>query len=636
MSTRLKDLAIPGALQRSLCGGLIFVAFFLSAYARLDGQLYELRDDGIITLSHAKNLVDHGFIGVNPSGERVEGFSAPAQFFTYALAYSVSGLDYATYSALQTLLCTFVLGALFILFFSDGWVRALSVTAIGALILTRYASFLEWHGSGMENAITHVLFLASVLVLFNASRDGVLSLWTVPLVFLATISRTESVYHMAPLLALFSAWWGWRFRSSRGLRFSALVLLLWAGFQGWRYLYFGDFLPNTAYAQDISLRDRLQSLARFDRAFLVESARLGFHIFKNHGGYLLVSLLPGLWFVRRDRSTLILYTLLASLLLTAYLNPFLFGRTRLDPVRSTTHLAVMVALAVAWSLYRIPWTKLGVLALPVSLVLGVGAYRVHKVRPYHVCCGLNNFDRFREEFLEAAREQNLPRPTVSNPDLGVVSWHKQFNIVDLGMLGSRMMARLDSGPVLSDYFFEYAAPDLIESHPYWSCFYLEEIFRDPRFRERYEPIREELRPGPGACTGTQVLFGIWIRKAILEHSGSNERELIDDLRRDLSTKRLRDELAECQSVPARSCVYVARTAYRFLPEFRELGLADTLTDVFSASRTRPFDLYLVQGFRDGRGYAAAADYIARGQETLQSGRLRNLASEFAPNDVPFQ
>jgi len=29
--------------------------------------------DGIVTFSHARNWIDYGFIGVSPSGERVEG-----------------------------------------------------------------------------------------------------------------------------------------------------------------------------------------------------------------------------------------------------------------------------------------------------------------------------------------------------------------------------------------------------------------------------------------------------------------------------------------------------------------------------------------------------------------------------------
>ena len=74
----------------SLSGGLIFVVFFYWAYSNIDSSLYQVRDDGVITMSHAKNLVDYGFIGVSPSGGRVEGYSAPVQFFVYAAAYGVN------------------------------------------------------------------------------------------------------------------------------------------------------------------------------------------------------------------------------------------------------------------------------------------------------------------------------------------------------------------------------------------------------------------------------------------------------------------------------------------------------------------------------------------------------------------
>ena len=67
----------------SLIGGLIFLGIFLWGYQRIPVDYYENRDDGIITLSHAKNLADYGTVSVNPSGERVEAFSAPTQFFIY-------------------------------------------------------------------------------------------------------------------------------------------------------------------------------------------------------------------------------------------------------------------------------------------------------------------------------------------------------------------------------------------------------------------------------------------------------------------------------------------------------------------------------------------------------------------------
>ena len=73
------------------CGGVFVLVFYAVGYANIPGDYYVARDDGVITMSHGRNLVEHGFIGVGPSGERVEGYSAPVQMFAYALVYLIFG-----------------------------------------------------------------------------------------------------------------------------------------------------------------------------------------------------------------------------------------------------------------------------------------------------------------------------------------------------------------------------------------------------------------------------------------------------------------------------------------------------------------------------------------------------------------
>src|SRR5215813_6584751 len=82
-----------------LFGGLIFCAFFYARYFQIPADFYELRDDGIVTFSHAKNWVDYGFIGVSPSGGRVEGFSAPLQFLIFSALYATTHIGYQAYAA---------------------------------------------------------------------------------------------------------------------------------------------------------------------------------------------------------------------------------------------------------------------------------------------------------------------------------------------------------------------------------------------------------------------------------------------------------------------------------------------------------------------------------------------------------
>lgn len=274
-------------------------------------------------------------------------------------------------------------------------------------------------------------------------------------------------------------------------------------------------------------------------------------------------------------------------------------------------MALLVFIVVACVIYfSLSYRTL--FLIPLVFLVAFFIHRLNYVPPYYMCCEIEGFDTVRQEFAKEADRQNLLRPTISNPDLGVMSWHKQFNIVDLGLLGSQIMARLKSGPMLAKYFFDYAAPDMIESHDFWSCHYSELIFFDPRFREMYVPVREKTVRWP-RCGEKELPVGIWVRKDILKTSFSAERKLIDDLAIDLNVDRVKKELIDCQSGTGvtRSCIYVSRAVFRFLPEFRASGGFEHLVDIFELSRTVDFDLFLLTGFKDGRANEKAILSIYR-------------------------
>ena len=617
-----------------MTGGLVFLAVFSWRYYGIDHDLYQIRDDGVITMSHARNLIDYGFIGVSPSGDRVEGYSAPLQFLVYAITYAMFQTNYEVFSHAQTSIATFLLGALFILFFRDRWKLAIGLTILAALVLTQLTSFLLWHGSGMENAITHIALLATVLILFKFAQGGRIKYELAPIVFLASISRIDTIYHTAPLLVIFAGYWLFTFKNRQGCYFSAIVFAMWIGFNLWRYIYFGDITPNTAYAQGLTLDARLNVWENLSLEYIVRGLSQSRNLFSQHGGYLLLAASPLLLFVlfpgakgtvTAKRRDLLLAALISSLIATACITPFLFGTARLDATRTSTQLAVFVVLAVAAIHYYIDNRRF-IWIIPAVLVIGATVVWFIRVEPYYLCCRIDHFDSIRREFSNISREEALFRPTVSNPDLGVVSWHKQFNIVDLGKLGTPVMAKL-SWPLLSDYFFELAGPDIIESHSAWSCRYDRPLFADPRFDAYYQPVdtritdwtKDRCRSNP------ESLSGIWIRRDVLKSSDSQERTLINDLTAHLSITRLHQELDKCQSDPANSCVYVARAAYRFLPELRSDGRIQELNKIFSGSRTKDFDLYLINGYKDGQAHEDVINllshrFIKRVEGTIEFAR----------------
>jgi hypothetical protein len=591
--------------------GLVFTALFQWRYAGIDPEFYQFRDDGIITLSHARNWLDFGFIGVNPSGERIEAYSAPAQMFLYALAYGVSGVDFKTFMSLQTVSCTFALGALFSLFFQERPLFAVMACTAIAASLTRLASFLVWHGSGMENALTHVLLLWTVLLLYRFARERRIRMRWAVVPFLASVSRVEGIVHVAPLLLVFCIYWAERERNGHARHFAAWAASLWLLFNLWRFFYFGALLPNTAVAQGISVGDRLIELVTLSPTYLDQSFSLARAIFTAHGGYLLLLLLPFVLFRKRDDMLALVLAFAACLVLTHLASPFIFGPARLDTTRTTTPMAIFVLLAIAAAFHHSRLRDANVYLLGASATLVFLLHEYSGWQPYRVCCSHRDFDATRKVFDRIGREQGITRPTIANPDLGVVSWYKQFNVVDLGLLGSPVFARLRSDRALNEYFFGYAAPDMIESHGFWTCKY-KALLTDARFAAMYAGAFDSGKQTI-SCQGTAVPTGYWIRRDVMRGSPSAERALMEDLQRQPSAERIGAELRACQAAGAgpSHCGYVARSAYRLLPELRARGALPALERIFEGSQSRDFDLYLMTGFRDARAYGKAIAYLER-------------------------
>ena len=476
---------LPAPFLLSLLSGLLFVLIF----AFFSDQKPWVSDDGVITMSHGRNLVDYGFIGINPSGGRVEGYSAPVQFFLYTAAYAMTGVGYATYTKAQTYIATFLLGALLVLFFLERKILAIAVVGVAAVFLTSLRPFLGWHFSGMDNAVTHVLFLTSVLIFFFMTREKRINYYLSIPVFLASISRTESIYHIGPLLFLFGAFFWWRIRDWRGVWFSLLVLGLWALFQLWRYLYFGDLLPNTSYAQGITVIANLRPYLALDWEHIRLAIIRSKDMLDFQGGNTLLMALPALLVLSRHRETVLLVLLLGSLAITALFNESIFGQARIERPRIITHLSVISALGTAALLYNLLRYRRTGWATPAVAVVGVLVFLMDVGTPYkpirYHADWSNSARRRFIRFLEPA--ESLPRPMVSNPDLGAMSWHKQFNVIDLGLIGSPLMAKLPSS-ARTDYFLYFATPDIISLHDSWTCRYRTEILNQPRFGEIYQPL----------------------------------------------------------------------------------------------------------------------------------------------------
>lgn len=588
---------------RAVLGSLVFLVVFSTRYAFVDGDLYQARDDGVITMSVGRHLVDHGFVGVSPSGPIVEATSSPLQTILFALTYRLLAPEFAIYAFWQTVLATAALGAVIgATFRKDGLLPAAAWSLITAIALIFFLPFLLWHGSGMENAIGHVLFPALVIALAGAYAKGSASAWLALLAAVTALTRIDSIIYVAPIMALFAGAWWRRWHDARALRISAATAIIWAAAMGLRAWYFGQLLPNTAAAQDISVGERLTAIATGDGTVVLSSLVVAVILIIKQGWWLLLPQLRFLSGLQTDPATLFLRWSAGIMPLVAFATPFLFGPPRIDVTRLSTHVTPVLVLAIVFSLRHATDFRRALFRFSIVPIWAAGIFLV--VQPplervglgtYYLGWSTKPFEEVRQQFLEFAQREDIQRATIANPDLGVVSWHETFNIVDLGSIGSPEVALLDQHRGVADFFLGIALPDIIESHGVWTLRHCQWLFLDTRFDEVYHPL-PGTRPATELCASDNPDMGFWVRHDILKASDSVERRFLDDLQQDLSVLRISHELEACRQSSA-NCAYITRTVYRFVPELRA---SDTIEDVVALLEGIP-GWQRLDGWRDPDG-----------------------------------
>lgn len=588
-----------GILLPAIASGLLFCLFLYLSLMGIDSDWYTARDDGVITLSAARNLVDEGFIGVNPSGPIVEASSAPVQLFLYALVYRISRVNYMVYSMVQSYASYFLIGVFFFLFFARQPVLGLGLAVIAAAAISFFSPFIEWHSSGMENAITNFLFILSVFLIYRMVSERRVRYIYAALLFLASLSRIDSIYHVAPLLLIFALFWKIHHKNNDGFYILILTSVLWLAFAFWHNVYFGQLFPNTAYAQGISVTDRLMKILSLDKDVISQSVGLSKNIILKLGLWMVVPAFAIFLFSKKSTENIIITVCCASLMTTAIFNPWVFGVTRIDPVRTTSFATLISALLVCNWIYFARRVS-----LPALLVIPlIGAFYQPAIPPrYYLGWSTRWFEPVHERFVSMAKDNDIKRPTIANADLGAMTWHKVLNDIDMGLLGNPVMAHLKNDQLIADYIIDYAAPDFIEAHEAWIFHYCKSLFKNPRFNEKYiqylsdyniEQVCQE-RP-----MNAPAIY--WIRKDIMLNSPSNERSFLNDFQKNLSISRINDELNLCSQRSGgdpKRCSYIARTVFQFIPDLRRSGTFDDAYRLF----LYPPDQALLIGWKDSQAY----------------------------------
>ncbi len=196
-------------------------------------------DDAYITFRSVQNFVEGRGLTWNPA-ERVQVFTHPLWMLSISAVYAATGEFF--YSSL-TLNLAFTLAAASLLAFrlASSWQAA----CLGVALLTVSRAFTDFSTSGLENPLTHFLL---VLLLLLDRRDASRS---APLLRFSLVAALCLLTRLDTLLLLLPAWAAFVWRT--GLRRAMPVvlvgvspLILWESFS---LLYYGSFLPNSAYAK---------------------------------------------------------------------------------------------------------------------------------------------------------------------------------------------------------------------------------------------------------------------------------------------------------------------------------------------------------------------------------------------------
>ena len=623
------------------------------------------RDDAVITLSHARNWVEFGTVGVSP-GDRVEGFSAPLQFLLASGAFSIFPVGFETFLDTFVLLFLFLTGAFIAgtvirVVGQASWSRrkilALSAFLTLATVVPVAASWTVsgWLASGMENPLIAAILAALAFVSVGPLNrtSSVIALGV--LVALLGMTRIEMPVLLLPLLLALV----WLVRQGRWWILLVIPAITWSIFHILRWITYGEVLPNTAIVQGKSAgnlqiialvivtaamvallavlwkwasdRKRLVAVWSVLLIFLVVS--LVYVLVNADGedtwfgpywmpdpGYLAIWLMLIVLAVAqllriqqtRDLSPWAPELVFAAVALLPITQFLVMGPARLDVFRVASLAIPMLALWIAVTVARTlinGGTRAVASAAAVGLTGLIASAWIWVVdAPRALCCDITEsqvaiLDVADEIRISSLNSQGLP--IIANPDLGKLSFTKRGLIIDLGLLGDPLLTRImtERPDLMPTYMNEVAAPDVLEMHGGWACDF------DPWVQTTYFEENWTLTDSPWSdatllgdpACPTAISKAIWKRS-----TGDAEYALTVELLRSENPAAVAQQaIAECSALPGSiyRCQGVRRAVQRAAQALRESGDFSEVVEALAASPTYSLDKELLTR---GPGWARRA------------------------------
>jgi len=502
-------------------------------------------DDAFISFRYAENFAAGRGLVFNV-GERVEGYSN----FLWTVLFAIPIWLHGDRFELGLLVVAKVLGVLL----SVGTVLIVTRTAalgrspeqrttapLAALYLVALAPFSMWGIGGLETPL--VTLLIALTVHLHLCEDAALCAgrarvaWSHLALLLAAVTRPEPVVLFAPLAAarlLREYRCAGRARVERAFLELGLFALPYAGFLSFRYAYYGQFVPNTYFAKLASDESATMRGGRYVEtasdqmhwlclvvvcgAVILLARRLGYRL----GVVLLLAVLQiamvayegGDW-MPGCRLLVPSLPLIALLVSEAWLAIGLISRADLAPEREAPSWLIRPEWLAAWQTaarnrdnHR--WNRLLGRALrlttfavlsAVCLASSVGSFDTIPMKMD--LSGLRGLRLSHSRYFGIARwmRHELRDPgLLAIGEAGIIPYYTQLPILDLHGLMDPYVARLPGAlhrKYDGDYVFRRkpkyvfllvrraADGKLTSDHVYARA-----LLEDPRFSERYGPLRD--------------------------------------------------------------------------------------------------------------------------------------------------
>ncbi|MCK4350948.1 MAG: hypothetical protein KAX13_08820, partial [Candidatus Krumholzibacteria bacterium] len=220
-------------------------------------------DDAFILYRYAENLAEHGELNWNPDEDPVEGYTGIALVTLISAAIKLGISPIAASHAIGIVF--YFLGGILILLILRGF-NIGSTTALVLYFTTPFMLSHVWSGLETTMFITAILFAVYTYIL-HRNKLFIFAL------LLLSFTRPEGVLLSVLLLALY--------RPASKAAIAAYLAPCIVYFL-WRWIYYGQLLPNTFYAKAsfvAPVRENIESLRQLFRNYLRLPALLGLIFF---------------------------------------------------------------------------------------------------------------------------------------------------------------------------------------------------------------------------------------------------------------------------------------------------------------------------------------------------------------------